>query len=131
MSGREVTGRWEGIFNYPRALPPNGFVAELIEQAGAIGGTVEEVNDEPGRAGGPIAATIDGARIGSAIRFTKRYDDPTRADHPVLYEGTLAPEGDEIVGEWSIPGVWSGSFIMVRRVGEAVPAEAVVADAAP
>ena len=114
MTGRDLTGRWEGIFNYPRDLPPNGFVATLTERAGAITGGTEEVSDRPADAGAALPAVIEGERIGSAVRFTKRYDDRARA-HPVHYAGTLAPEGDEIVGEWTVPGVWSGSFIMIRQ----------------
>ena len=111
-----MTGRWEGIFNYPRSLPPNGFTATFAEQAGIITGETVEASDRDADQGAALPARIDGERIGSAVRFTKCYDDRVRA-HPVHYAGTLSPEGDEIVGEWTIPGVWSGSFIMVRQPG--------------
>lgn len=118
MITRDVTGRWEGIFNYPGDLPPNGFVATLIEQAGVVTGETDEAGDR----GASLPAVITGERVGSAVRFTKRYDDRARA-HPVDYAGTLSPEGDEIVGEWTIPGIWSGSFIMVRQQERVVKAE--------
>lgn len=118
MTTRDVTGGWEGIYNYPRSLPPNGFVADLVEQAGALSGEIAE-RDEAGAA---IDAIVEGERIGSGVRFTKRYVDGARA-HLVLYTGTLSLEGDEIVGEWSIPGVWSGSFIMVRQSAKAAEVE--------
>lgn len=73
-----------------------------------------------------LAVVIEGQRVGSSVRFTKRYDDLRRAHHAVRYEGTLAPDGDEIVGEWSISGVWSGSFIMVRQPGLAAEVEDTV-----
>ena len=123
MSSRDVTGRWEGIFNYPRELPPNGFVAVLIERAGAINGETEEVSDVDRDRGARLAAVLTGARVGSSVCFDKRYETGRRAGLVVRYAGTLAPEGDEIVGEWTIPGVWSGSFIMVRQSGPAAVVE--------
>jgi hypothetical protein len=27
------------------------------------------------------------------------------------------PEGNEIAGRWTVPGVWSGTFLMVRNGG--------------
>ena len=119
MNARDLTGRWDGIFNYPRTLPPTGFVAALIERRGALTGEVEEPDD----GGTALAAVVEGERIGSRVRFTKRYDDPARAYYAVQYDGTLAPDGDEIVGEWTIPGIWSGSFIMVRAPGRAAEVE--------
>lgn len=126
MSGRDLTGRWDGIFNYPRELPPTGFVAALVDHQGALSGDVEERGDADGLEGATLAAVIEGERIGSQVRFTKRYDDLARAHYAVRYEGTLAPDGDEIVGEWTIPGIWSGSFIMVRQPGRSVEAERTV-----
>ncbi len=120
---RDLTGRWDGIFNYPRALPPNGFVATLVEHDGGLTGEVEERADAGTDQGTTLAALIEGDRIGSRVRFIKRYDAIDRADHPVTYDGTLAPDGDEITGEWTIPGVWSGSFIMVRQPGLATEVE--------
>lgn len=124
MSTRDVTGRWEGIFNYPQNLPPNGFVATLIEQAGVITGDTDEASDRDVDLGATLPAVITGERVGSAVRFTKRYDDRVCA-HPVDYAGTLSPEGDEIVGEWTISGIWSGSFIMVRQPGPIATVEKV------
>ena len=119
MSGRDLTGCWDGIFNYPCTLPSNGFVAVLSERGGALTGDIAE-----------LTATITGERIGSGVRFTKRYADATRCHHAVLYTGTLAPEGDEMVGEWTIPSIWSGSFIMVRQPGSIVANEEEVGQAA-
>ncbi len=122
MSTRDVTGQWEGIFNYPRGMAPNGFAAELVETAGAITGETHERSDAGADGGDTLTAAVEGERIGSAVRFTKRYHAPTGV-HAVRYDGTLSPEGDEITGEWTIPGVWSGSFIMVRQPGQEVPVE--------
>ena len=46
------------------------------------------------------------------VRWVKIYDDLNRA--PPRYEGRIQPGGDEIEGEWTIPGNWSGTFLMVR-----------------
>lgn len=122
-----MTGRWDGIFNYPHDLPPNGFTATLIEQGGAITGETEEVGDTDPGEGETLHALIDGTRIGSAVNFTKHYDRVDRAPFPVRYDGTLSPEGDEIAGEWTIPGIWSGTFIMVRQIGAVEEVGQVVA----
>lgn len=127
MSARDLTGRWDGIFNYPHTLPPTGFVATLVELRGALTGEVEEPDD----GGAALAAVVEGERIGSRVRFTKRYDALARAHYAVAYEGTLTPDGDEIVGEWTIPGIWSGSFIMVRAAGRAAAVEQVARATAP
>lgn len=123
MNARNVTGRWEGILNYPRGMAPNGFAATLVEQAGAITGETHERSDAGHDRGEELVAAVEGDRVGSAVRFTKRYDDLARAHYAVRYDGTLSPENDEITGEWTIPGVWSGSFIMVREVGRGVEEE--------
>lgn len=128
MTTRDVTGRWEGIFNYPRTMPPSGFTADLVEQAGAIIGETQERGDEGPSRGGELVAVVEGERIGSSVRFTKRYHDLVRAHYAVRYDGTLSPEGDEITGEWTIPGVWSGSFIMVRQAVHEVPLEEIVSN---
>ncbi|MGI4731298.1 MAG: hypothetical protein ACRYFW_06075 [Janthinobacterium lividum] len=123
----DVTGAWEGIFNYPRAMPPGGFRADLREAAGAIAGETEERGDGD-EAGLTLHALVTGARSGTAVSFTKSYDDPARARHPVRYAGTIAPDGDEITGRWDIAGHWSGSFIMVRAARRAEPAAIEVAE---
>ena len=123
MTTRDVTGRWEGIFNYPRGMAPNGFAATLVEQAGAITGETHERSDAGADHGDTLVAVIEGERIGSAVKFTKRYDTLDRAHYAVRYDGILSPEGDEITGEWTIPGMWSGSFIMVRQPGREVEEE--------
>ena len=80
-----------------------------------VTGEVEERGDRGDDRADQLAAMIEGDRVGSRVRFTKRYDDVARAYYGIRYEGTLNAEGDEITGEWTIPGVWSGSFIMIRQ----------------
>jgi len=73
-----------------------------------------------------LHAVIEGRREGDRVVFTKRYDYLPRADYAIDYEGVLAPGSDEIEGRWTIPGIWSGSFLMVRqgRQSEAIERQA-------
>lgn len=125
----DLSGLWVGMFNYPAEFPPNNFEAELRDAAGLITGLISqprEIFDYPGP---PRQAVVDGHRSGSQLSFVKVYDDLER--HTVHYSGTIQPGGDEIEGIWTIPGDWSGTFMMVRarrekaaeeqKVGEKVP----------
>ena len=118
MSGAaDLSGRWSGIFNYPRLLPPTSFEADLRDHGGAISGVTTEPDLEPGCEGQTLHATIEGVREGDTLRFTKIYDDLKHAAEPVQYHGLIQPGGDEIDGTWEIAGVWSGTFLMVRSAG--------------
>lgn len=111
---RDLTGSWKGIFSYPRTLPSNQFDAELREHLGLLDGDTFEHGDTPRTKGQPMYAIIRGDRLGSSVNFTKSYDDVTRPRAPVYYSGHVTEDGNEITGIWDIPGVWSGTFIMVR-----------------
>ena len=123
MSGEadyDLSGQWSGIFNYPAYVPPNSFEATIRDSGGVITGLItqpREVFDLPGPA---RQAVIEGSRQGSQLSFIKIYDDLERPTPH--YSGTIQPGGDEIEGEWTIPGDWSGTFLMIRgsRAGEAV-----------
>lgn len=109
----DLSGEWDGVFNYPHGLPPTGFRATLRDQAGALTGeTVEEGDAE--EHGTTLIALIEGHRDGAAVAFTKRYDTLGRAYYVVGYDGKVASDGEEISGRWTIPGVWSDTFLMVR-----------------
>ena len=122
----DLSGRWTGMYNYPGPIPPIAFEAELQDLAGCISGSISE-SDEPSHdSGGSLGSIVEGLRAGSAVTFTKLYDDAERRPEPVFYSGTLQPDGNEISGLWEIPGHWSGTFLMVRSPGlaEAVEEEA-------
>ncbi|WP_375427591.1 hypothetical protein [uncultured Sphingomonas sp.] len=117
----DLTGDWRGIFNYPAAQPPTEFTAMLHD----AGGTLSGHTVEPSLRGDTVTARIDGRRAGAAVTFVKLYDDEENEDYDIVaYEGALDAEGAEITGRWTIPGVWAGTFIMVRTRG--VEAEAVL-----
>jgi hypothetical protein len=111
----DLSGGWDGIYNYPHTAPPTAFTATLRDAAGVIVGETTEPDDR----GGTRHALLDGARQGSAVHFVKSYDDQNRDYGSVRYSGTVNGEGTEITGRWDIPGAWSGTFIMVRHAGEA------------
>ena len=123
----DLTGRWQGMFNYPKGAETTAFSAELIDTAGLLSGRIAEP-DLFSRSMASIEAVIDGQRKGSAVRFTKFYDDPTGNYDAVLYTGTLDGTGGEITGRWDIPGAWSGTFIMVRDMPQEVGALHAVGD---
>ena len=123
----DLSGRWTGLYNYPGPFPPVSFEAELRELGGSIGGTMSEPDEEHG-GGGTLHAVVDGSRQGSAVTFTKIYEDAERMPEPVFYSGTVQPDGNEISGHWDIPGHWSGTFLMVRTPDAAEAAEAQVGE---
>ncbi|WP_375404682.1 hypothetical protein [uncultured Sphingomonas sp.] len=110
----DLSGEWRGIFNYPAAQPPTEFTATLHD----AGGTLSGHTVEPGLRGGTVTARIDGRRTGQAVTFNKLYDDERDGDYDtVAYRGAVDADGTEIAGRWTIPGAWSGTFIMVREHG--------------
>ena len=117
----DLTGHWRGVFNYPDGSPPNEFDAELRDVGGVITGETCEPSDGIDDIASDQRAFVEGARTGPAVRFVKRYDELHR--DPVHYDGTVDAEATEIAGTWTIQGVWSGSFLMVRPAAQAVAEE--------
>jgi hypothetical protein len=133
MSGdadHDLSGEWSGIYNYPAHYPPNSFEAVIRDAGGAISGVIRQPGEFFEPPGTFQHAVIEGSREGSLLRFVKIYDDLSRPTPH--YRGTIQPGGDEIEGEWTIPGDWSGTFLMIRggkaeaemelEVGEKIPA---------
>jgi hypothetical protein len=123
-----LTGRWTGIFSYPRTLPPNQFEAELRDHLGALTGETFELGNNPRNKGQPLRAMIEGHRHGHEVSFIKHYDAFRRAATPVHYSGRVSGDGSEISGTWDIPGHWSGSFLMIRARPAAEAAERRIAE---
>jgi hypothetical protein len=125
MSGGEadLSGRWTGLFNYPDGGPATPFEAELSDIGGSVTGTTTEQGETPETIGETLQAVIDGRREGSALRFLKMYDGAAGDYDVVHYEGEVQPGCDEIEGRWTIPGIWSGTFLMVRHSGAAAKIE--------
>lgn len=68
---RDVTGRWSGIYNYPRGLPPNPFTATLQETGGSFTGETIEPSPSPGYGGAQAHALLHGSRSGAMVSFVK------------------------------------------------------------
>lgn len=93
------------------------FVAQLTERDAAFSGTSEETGTYGAAKGVKIGATLQGRRDARAVTFLKLYDGRHEGYDSVHYEGRLSADGREIAGRWSIPGGWSGSFLMIRSAG--------------
>ena len=124
----DLTGQWSGLFNYPDGGPATPFEAELRESAGCVTGTTTEPGDTIASAGQILHAVIDGRRDGSSVRFLKMYDGAIQDYDVVHNEGVVHADGDEIDGRWTVPGIWSGTFLMVRTRKEEQAAERKVSE---
>jgi len=117
MSGEadyDLSGDWSGFFNYPIPRPPVSFEAILLEAEGRLTGSTTERGDLPHTMSRTLRAVIDGHREGMRVEFLKMYEDADGDYDAVRYTGHVEAGGDEISGEWQIPGVWSGTFLMIR-----------------
>ena len=110
-----LTGVWHGQYAYPVSwMPSAAFVATLIDSGGILGGTTHEST-----ANGAMHAVVDGTHQGAIVRFVKVYSPATEEFQDVIYTGTVNGERTEIEGEWTVPGIWSGRFLMIRNRAEA------------
>ena len=117
MSGaaHDLSGRWSGIYNYPSLFPPNTFEADIRDEGGVITGVITQPREFFEGPGPSQQAVIEGRREAGTLSFVKFYDDLNRpSPHS---RGSIQPGGDEIQGEWTIPGDWSGTFLMIRGAG--------------
>ena len=116
----DLSGAWSGIYNYPSLYPPNSFEATIRDEGGLITGVIVQPGEFFEPAGTVQHAVIEGSRTGNTLAFIKMYDDLARPTPH--YRGTIQPGGDEIEGEWTIPGDWSGTFLMIRgaKAGAAI-----------
>lgn len=134
--GPDLSGHWTGVYFYPDDNlynanddnPPTPFTAELLDDHGVVSGSTLEPDLAGPVAGGEVRALIEGSRTSAELRFTK-YPDSPRQD-PIHYTGLVSADGNAVSGDWVIPGEWSGTFRMQRRVAPAaaeVKAEATAA----
>ena len=128
MSGDEedLTGTWHGFFQYPAQFPPNEFKAELADISGTISGLITQPGEFFYPPGTVLQSVVEGQREGREVRFIKIYDDLERPTPH--YRGTILPGGDEVQGEWTIPGDWSGTFFMIRGTGAKAAEEKKVSE---
>jgi hypothetical protein len=117
----DLSGEWRGVYNYPALYPPNEFEATIRDSGGVVTGVIRQPGEFFEPEGTVQYAVIEGSREGATLGFVKMYDDLSRPTPH--YRGTIQPGGDEVAGEWTIPGNWSGSFLMVRAPGQEAAVE--------
>jgi hypothetical protein len=116
-----ITGVWDGLYSYPRVRGPVPFLAVILDLSGALSGTTQETPNEGRSAGHMINAEIAGAHRSGAVSFRKTYvDAPAGYNRPVDYDGALSADGTEIEGRWTIAGLLSGKFLMIRSGAMAI-----------
>ena len=125
-----LSGLWNGQFTYPVKREPEFFTATLLEAADFLGGSIQEVARSGRSKGQTLYATVQGTRLGAQVSFRKSYESTTRT-HSVFYAGVVNADGTEIEGSWSIPGNWSGRFLMLRDTGQSAAVIRRVAEKLP
>jgi len=125
-----LSGLWHGRYFYPNARPPVPFVATMSDIDSWLTGTIEEKGTTGEARGVAMSASIQGRRTGHAVTWLKLYDGRFRLYDSVRYEGEINEDATEISGRWSIPGNWSGTFLMIRPSAAARPATVQTAERA-
>ncbi|WP_271077221.1 hypothetical protein [Aurantiacibacter sp. MUD61] len=116
MAGKDdLTGQWDGHFDYPAGSGPStAFIANIQQKGGRFTGTIIEPDLYSGAA--PAEAQIIGVVAGQSVDFTKTYVRASRGyENPVDYVGQLSGDGNRITGMWSIYDM-NGTFEMTRQV---------------
>ena len=122
----DLSGQWTGIYNYPSLYPPNQFEATIRDSGGIVAGMISQPGEFFEPAGTVQHAVIEGSHNRSTLSFVKIYDDLARPTPH--YQGIIQPGGDEIEGEWTISGDWSGTFLMVRGARAAAAIERKISE---
>ena len=113
----DLTDTWHGRFTFPRLYDPISFVASIEQTDEWLSGTVEEPGMRGVATGKVLTATISGKVTSDEVTFLKTYDAEIASYDAVHYQGKVGDQGLEISGTWTIPGSWSGTFIMIRSRG--------------
>ena len=114
-----LTGIWQGLYSYPRALKPVSFVATLIETESWVSGSTHEPHRLSGES---LCSTLIGRREGYSVSFVKTYEQSADGGYTadIRYEGLIHADATEIAGRWIIRADWSGKFLMIRGTYEAM-----------
>jgi hypothetical protein len=112
-----LTGIWQGLYSYPRALAPVSFTATLLESGAWLSGSIHELAQRHGGEPTEAYATLLGGRHGQAVQFTKTYDGTNGWSHSLAYDGALSDDATEIEGRW-MGADWAGKFLMIRPEGQ-------------
>lgn len=104
------------------------FVARLSETNAWLDGFTQETGTAGDARGLTISATLQGRRTGHSVTFLKLYTGSHRGYDSVHYAGAVNADGTEIAGRWTVPGSWSGTFVMTRSAGSAAARTREVAE---
>lgn len=126
---QDLTGVWNGLYSYPDGRSVT-FVATLIESGSTLTGSTHEPCVGRDCPGGTLFASLTGSRQAGAVTFRKTYEAASPRFGTVNYAGTLNTDATEIEGRWTIPGVWSGKFMMIRPLREETRAKQTVSQRA-
>jgi hypothetical protein len=119
---QNLTGVWNGLYSYPDGRSVT-FVATLIDGGSTLSGSTHEPCVGGDCPSATLLATLMGSRSGSSVTFRKTYEAVDPRWGTVNYQGTLNADATEIEGRWSIPGAWSGKFLMIRPLREGLKEE--------
>jgi hypothetical protein len=121
----DLTGLWSGEYWHGGAGKPTPFTAHFVDAGGSLSGTTLEPNTFADPNPGELSATLRGSRGDLSVRFVKLYDPaPGAHQSPITYTGAVDPHFTMMDGEWNIPGMHAGRFVLVR-VSRGTQAEAV------
>jgi len=115
--GLDLYGLWQGIYSYPSKRKPIAFSATLTETGFHLVGTSQEIGTFGDANGQVLGSSLDGRRSGRSVTWLKLYHGTWRRYDAVHYSGEVSTDGNEISGTWTIPGNWSGNFLMIRAGG--------------
>ncbi len=123
----DLSGAWQGLFHYPIVQAPVSFRATLHDADGILVGSTEETGEIGDAAGRMISATLQGRRTAFSVTWLKIYDGDFQHYDAVRYEGAVSEDGLEIEGRWTVPGHWSGTFLMIRAASATREVEEAIA----
>jgi len=110
----DMTGLWHGTYSYvgySQGTMP--FAANIFDGGGHLSGSIiEPASGEESLYVEEIEAMVAGARGGRSVDFTKTYAGQVWT-HSVDYVGQLSPDGQTVIGMWSVDSL-DGTFEMHR-----------------
>lgn len=119
----DLSGFWIGHYSYEADGPESvDFDAEITQAQTVLTGVITEPNSFVPSGGQLLTATLTGAVSDNILTFIKVYTEDVPDQTPIIYNGVLSSDQNEIEGTWNIES-HKGTFSM-RRDGPPVAVEA-------
>lgn len=115
------------IFLQCTGIPKVDFRADLDQLGAILSGTSTEQNTFDPEAGQILIAELFGKVSGNDVSFTKAYTNSVLGKDKVRYIGLLSDDGTQIIGSWTIEGIWTGKFRITRAIEQTPKIESVMA----